>query len=446
MVRGNLVHDVQKIHTKYGNIVRLAPNELSFAQGQAYIDIHGGRPPFPKNRIWWQEPEGMTDGILVVQNPADHSRMRKLLSHGFTEKAVREQEPMINKYVSLLISRLRGLAASSKTDGAIVDIIKWYDFCFFDLTGDLAFAESFGCLEDSKYHSWVALLFNAFKIFVYMTAVRFFPFLNAITTRCIPRSAIRTRDEHRQLSNDKTNRRLNLETSRPDLMSHVLKHNDEKGMTVEEIESTFFFLILAGSETGSTTLGGITSYLIRDSARRAILTEEVRNAFAKEDDITATALKELPYLNAVIEEGLRITPAVPSGLARVVPPGGGIVCGQELAGNTHVSVHPWTIARSTQNYYLPDSFLPERWLPSARDADSPFSGDRPSEHYPFSIGPRSCMGKLLAYTEMRLVLARMVWAFDIEMTEEATNFRWEKLKTWILVERVPLFIKISQRK
>lgn len=65
----------------------------------------------------------------------DHSRMRKLLSHAFSETAMREQEPILNSYYDLFISKLNdqmGEAVAIK-----VDIMSWYTFTTFDIIGSV---------------------------------------------------------------------------------------------------------------------------------------------------------------------------------------------------------------------------------------------------------------------------------------------------------------------
>jgi hypothetical protein len=77
--------------------------------------------------------------------------MRKLLSHAFSDKALRQQEDIVNQYFSLLVSSLKQRVDDPKVD-SVVDLSKWYNFLTFDIIGDLCFAESFGALESREYH------------------------------------------------------------------------------------------------------------------------------------------------------------------------------------------------------------------------------------------------------------------------------------------------------
>jgi cytochrome P450 len=118
------------------------------------------------------------------------------------------------------------------------------------------------------------------------------------------------------------------EVERPDLIAYALKETQEgNGMSREEIESTFAVLVTAGSETTATALGGIMNCLVTNPAKRDLLVKEVRYKFESETEIAMEKVKDLPYLNAVINEGLRLCPPIPWILPRLVPSGGATICG-----------------------------------------------------------------------------------------------------------------------
>ena len=103
-------------------------------------------------------------------------------------------------------------------------------------------------------------------------------------------------------------------------------------MTLGEMEATFMILTTAGSETTATALSGTLNYLTIHTDKLDTLATEIRSSFAREEAITLDALQGLPYMNAVIHEGLRLCPLVPIMLPRIVPDGGDTVCGTWLPG------------------------------------------------------------------------------------------------------------------
>ena len=120
-----------------------------------------------------------------------------------------------------------------------------------------------------------------------------------------------------------------------------------------------------------------------------------------------------------------------------------------MPGGTNVSVHAWTLSRDPDAFHRPFEFLPERWLDSKRsEPSSPFAKDQLGAVQPFSVGPRQCIGKNLAWAEMRLILARLHWSFDIDsaVTGGGSNPRWDEQKTWMLVEKQPLQLRLKNRR
>jgi cytochrome P450 len=103
--------------------------------------------------------------------------MRRLLSHAFSERALRGQEDLVRKYVDLLISQLprRSTKYPSDNGEGIVDIMSWYNYATFDIIGDLAFGEPFGCLRDGIWHRWMRSIYSTVKGAALFRAARRFP-------------------------------------------------------------------------------------------------------------------------------------------------------------------------------------------------------------------------------------------------------------------------------
>ena len=275
---------------------------------------------------------------ILSANDADHSRYRRLLAHAFSERALIEQEHLILSYIELLISRLRERASSSGT--AVVDLVQWFNFTTFDIVGDLSLGESFHCLEESRYHGWVSILFTQFKLAALFVSLRFFG-LDKPLRMILPKSLLRKRTDHANMANERIHRRLKLGTKadaqRNDFMTYILRHNnDADGMSVPEIEQTMRVLVVAGSETTATALAGIVRHLLRNPETLSKITTEIRRSFRHASEICAQRVTTLSYLGAVIEEGLRLSPPVALGMPRVVPEGGAEVSGHLLPSGVRV--------------------------------------------------------------------------------------------------------------
>lgn len=328
----------------------------------------------------------------------------------------------------------------------MVDIVKWLNFTTFDIVGDLGLGESFHCLEDGEYHGWVAILFTQFKAAALLVSLRLLGLGKPLRV-LLPKSLLKKRAEHANIANERIHRRLDqglMEgTQENDFMTYVLRYNDDKGMSVPEIEATMRVLVVAGSETTATALSGIMGNLLQNPDTMIRLAEEIRSSFRHASEICSERVIHLTYLGAVIEEGLRLCPPVALGMPRVVPPDGAEISGHWLPGGTFVSASGFSSNRSSLNFpHSPSAFDPSRWL---SDSSTPKGGhlSSSSAFNPFSLGPRNCLGRNLAYLEMRLILAHLLWAFDIEA--EGPIDRWEDQKTWILWEKRPLNVRLRCR-
>lgn len=233
--------------------------------------------------------------------------------------------------------------------------------------------------------------------------------------------------------------------------------------------------------------------MLRNRDKYKKLVDEVRGTFKSASEISWATVKDLLYLNAVNQEVLRICAPVPTNLCRVVPPGGAVIDGRPVPGGvsllsfpplsfapyhqltppkTTVSLSPWAATHLPLNFSRPLDFLPERWLfyssntsnspnsshlysskPSVpRPNQSEFTTDKPHASQPFSHGPRGCIGKNLTNIEQRLIMAHLVWHFDLEIpegeTEQKENEKWdskgdmEGLKAWLVWQKPALWVRL----
>ena len=306
------------------------------ARGDGWSDVHRrryGHQPFPKNPIWWGDLPGRTPSIVSTPNEADHVRMRRLLRYCFTPRAVLAQEPTIKLYVSKLVAKLQERCSKSPDAATTINIVDWYMFTTFDVIGDLAFGETFHCLDNSTYHPWVAEVFTYFKVGAQVVPIRFYSILFRLLMRMIPAKTLDASRANYNWGVAKTHRRLQSGSHRNDFMEEIMKRNqDFKAMSLPELENNMNILIVAGSETCGSVLSGTTNYLVKTPHALAKLKDEIRSTFHSASDMSFSSLMKLPYLNAVIEEGLRVCPPNPSGLQHLVPEGGDTACGMWFPG------------------------------------------------------------------------------------------------------------------
>lgn len=358
-IQGKQHSTMKRLHDKYGDVVRISPNALVYRAAPAWKDIYGhrkkGQKVFVKDpALYAPTPNGVN--AIITANEDDHSRMRRLLTHAFSNKALREQEEILQMYASMFIEKLKGLMGNAVSQN--IDITCWFNFTTFDLIGDLAFGEPFGCLSTSTYHWWVRIILDAVKASAYLKVFWFYPFLVPLVRVLVPKHLLQKRQASFDLSVEKIRRRLALGATRPDFTSYILKHaKDGKGMSSEEMDANSAVFVLAGSETTAALLSGVTYYLLRCRDKYERLIREIRGAFDKDTDIKLSTLVDLPYLNAVLTEAMRVYPPIPSMLPRIVPEGGAMINGQYVPGkvSTIYEVHRSGSRKDNSTFSIPIS-------------------------------------------------------------------------------------------
>jgi len=387
----------------------------------------------------------------------DHLRIRKQLAYAFSDKALAEQESLVQGHVNLLMEKLEPLAATKEEDADNIDITSWLNYTIFDIFGDFGFGENFDCLKEGRYHQWTRLLFAMPKLGMIRIAASHYAILTPLLFYFFPPALVRQLKDHWQLCVEKVQNRIarGLDGERTDLMSYVLRNKDTaQGMTVQEMEATGYILIFAGAETTASVLAAACCYLTHHPEKMRKLAGEIRTAFASQDDIKFLSTARLPYLNAVIHETLRLAPAVTGGGARVVDEDGITICQQPVPKGTLVGIPAYASFRSAHNFTHPTNFLPERWLSSDSSLFAPtgtdpkfnsstFTLDNTSALQPFSAGPRNCIGLNLAWAEMRLILAKYLWEFDILPPKDPRDMIiWEQQKVYNNWERLPINVRL----
>ena len=117
-----------------------------------------------------------------------------------------------------------------------------------------------------------------------------------------------------------------------------MANNDEKSASALQLAAHASDFVIAGSETTATALATITYYMLRNPKIERKLRQEIYNNFTHYDEIDGRSTQRLPYLKAVILEGMRIYPPLPFALPRVVPEGGDHVDGHFLPAGVRKSL------------------------------------------------------------------------------------------------------------
>ncbi|KAL8742622.1 MAG: hypothetical protein Q9184_008223 [Pyrenodesmia sp. 2 TL-2023] len=317
---------------------------------------------------------------------------------------------------------------------------EWSDWLVFDIMGELCYARSFNIKEprDDKLKSVPSLIaeFASFMVKISNT-----PFVKAwvwlkprgldmVMERATPAEVraflnftagcLQDRlDEEKAMQG----KGLDENNVRKDMFHYLFRAKDSEtggpGYTQQELFEESDLLVVAGADTTSTTFAAMFFYLTRNPKVYETLTNEIRKTFNSSTDIRAGALlSSCRYLRAFINESLRMNPPVAADLNREALAGGVTVDNHHVREGTNIGVSIYSLQHNEDIFPDPFFFRPERWIPDESTGVTAESvAVCESAFAPFSIGPRGCPGKNLAYMEMSITMAKVLYLSDVQAVE-----------------------------
>lgn len=467
--RGNTVHKWVELHQKYGDVVRISPNQLSYINVNAWRDIYGARGS--SNVLEGTTPEMLKEELefpgddfeffapekpMISCGAVNHARHRRAVGPAFSDRAVRSYEPVLIKYTEDMLDRLQQDQESTTTG---VNIMDWFHFVMFDITSALVFGKSFGNMAKKEYHPWVSRIFPGMKLIAWSLVIAAVPGLGRLVSWFIPKKMVDEARRHMQSIVDMTDSRAAQPSSQPDFMTyvhpHVNKHSfpcsvSTSSLSTPELYLNSQLLCIAGSETTASLLAGAVYFLSQPENKPHLehLLAELQSTFSTEDEITPSKLNPntTPFLCAVLNECLRLYPPGAINMPRTVPPGGALIGGKYVAGGTVVGIAQYAAYRSPVHWTDPLKFAPERWISLGKEphVENRYQDDRREVFKPFSYGPRNCVGQNLALAECRLIAARLFWRFRVEMVPGQEGWI-EGQRTFLSREKPELMVKLFPR-
>lgn len=328
---------LDRLHEEYGPVVRIAPDEITTISPGAWKDIYVTKPLLPKDPYSQTPPLNGAHSLFTAADDT-HKRIRGAIVNAFSDKALRDQSPIIEKHADRLTARLR--REQDRTQNNVVDIQKLYGYATFDTITDLSFGESFDGLSGDKTNSDNSMIQNFFLHAKFSTIrnclSRFAP-LDILLGLFLLGTTRTTRKRNWANAIDKIQRRLAKGDVRSDFLTPVVGRIDEsgkKGVSTKELTTNGLAFVIADCQLATVALATSTYFLLLDGAAKwQLLAGEVRERFDSEADITVQSTQGLAYLEAVINETLRIRHPTPTSLPRVVPRGGRVIDGRFIPGN-----------------------------------------------------------------------------------------------------------------
>jgi cytochrome P450 len=402
-----------------------------------YADIYRDGKPYLKSKNYAAMVHQATN-TLTVRDRKDHGRRRRVIQQGLSDATLRAFEPYMYEIINRFCDRMiqtheeesKAKEAGQSTEKILQDetwqtsrnMSEWCNYLAFDLMATFIFSGKYNMLEREQYryvvqcieqsNIRVASILQAPILKAFRMDKIFFP--RAIVARNMFLGFVGKllRDTKK---NDRSQRKDLFE-----MLSHAKDPESGKGFTPEEIVAESVTLVVAGADTSATAMAAIFFYLSRNPDAYARAAAEVRSTFSSVENIQGGAkLNSCRYLRACIDEAMRMSPSVGQTLAREVPAGGAVIDGDFIPGGCDVGVPIYSIHHREDVYSDPFNYNPERWMVEKEGANQQVM-DMYAAYNPFSVGPRSCMGKGVALVEMMATFAVVLFRMDFKMADTDT--------------------------
>ncbi|KAI1812196.1 cytochrome P450 [Poronia punctata] len=401
---------------KYGTIVRTGPQELTIYDPAAWQIINDPRSGCIKSssydQMWPITP------LNAIRSKAKYIPRRRLWDEAM--KSLTGKETRIHHHANVLAGHIRA------SRGKPVDMNTWLHNVTFDIMGDLGFGKSFGfTTEDddddniNKHHLPIALMEQALRGITIMSQIPwimglFLPF--SLILPFIAKRWVKSITWVTELCDEQMKTTTGEDEEEEDkrvLFSRFIRAADGKKIGLLEKFNLYGDTFSVTAAASDTTFGILTMLFYELAANEDIqrkLREEIAGSTLTDKD------KDAGYLDACINETMRLYPAVPTGGVRqTVDDKGFYLKGKWIPPNTILVTPRWTIMRLESAFEKPNEFIPERWTsrPEMIKDIKAFNS--------FSSGRHSCAGKQLAMAEMRILVSVVVSQFSFSLSPSLVN-------------------------
>ncbi|KAI1769313.1 cytochrome P450 [Hypoxylon sp. FL1150] len=407
--RGMYIWKIEEMHKKYGPVVRISPREVHISDPYFYDEVYA-----PSGRK--REKDRHFVGIfgfptsVVATIPHELHRIRRgILNNFFSRRSVMALSSIILEKQAQLTQRLE---EAHERDG-VVRLDDGYAALTADIIAQYCWGTCPGFLEDQNFRNDIRAAISEVSAMVHVN--RFFPILASL-----PRWVMTTLQPNSSAVLDMQDMVTASSTEKSDDGVHRTIFDALKDPSVpsqersaKRLEDEGMIVLIAGTETTARALSMGSYYIYQDKAILQRLRDEIRTVMpTPTSEAPWSELEQLPYMNAVINESLRISLGPTFRSTRVAPAESLKYKDLIIPPGTPVSMCTYFVHNDPNVFPDPESFKPERWIEATE------KGEHLNRFLvAFSRGSRACLGLNLAYAELYMTLATIVRRFDIDIYE-----------------------------
>ncbi|KAJ6084369.1 cytochrome P450 [Penicillium sp. IBT 16267x] len=395
-IKGQRAQELDTLHKKYGPVVRIGPNEVSVGDYRYYRPIYNDSKSVTKDPHFYSVATFVRkSNIFQMTNPAQHSARRRLSAAPYSLQGITLLNPLIRKKAEDLARNL--LKRATESPDGTADAFELSGLYSLEVICEAGFATDLSAMGGDLGLELMHAMDGSAQTLIFTSIM---PWLRSTGLgKRLPGHVgdCYRKDAYWQLkSREMVDHLLRASSTgastEKNLLSPLLHGTDSflgRKLTHDELVEEAMGIMFAGSGTTSSTLAYMLYALScpENEGIQAMLRDEVMRL--PSNDIVA--LRNSPYVNAVIKETFRLFPTIVSTLPRLL--GESFQLGKyTLPAGTVIGMQNYVHQRESSVFPEPGRFHPERWLTSTKEMDMSLT--------PFSLGRRNCIGQNLALEEL----------------------------------------------
>ncbi|GJN91473.1 hypothetical protein Rhopal_004496-T1 [Rhodotorula paludigena] len=422
-----LKHDMgwrlKELHERHGKIVRVSRNAVSLVDPSVIGEIYRYGGHYAKTSFYTYF-KAQTPSLMSTLDNHAHALIRRAESPAYTMTLLVDLEEHVDSCLDDLVDYFDRTIAEGKGK-ATVDMGTMMQLLAMDVVGELAFGQTFGlCKAGKDTHGFLPML-EAFIDQCALCGTQ--PWAGPALIRYVnwkvgaqgPQAlaektskAVQTRLEQLQRAKETG------DEPRRDMLSKLIAAKNPNGTpySKSQIEVAATSILGAGSDTTAITMRALLGYLMKHKDIYDQVMHEIDEAFATGAlslPVTYADGTKLPFFQACLKETLRLHPAVPWTLPRVVPKEGAVLAGHYFAAGTEVSMSPFVFHRRAEAYGADaETFRPARWLEASEEERKVLE----RHLITFGSGSRVCIGKNISLMEITKVVPTLLHKYRFAPT------------------------------
>ncbi|RYC63368.1 hypothetical protein CHU98_g2874 [Xylaria longipes] len=444
---GKFHQHLRYVAEEYGSLARIGPNELLSTDPDVLRMMSAVRSSYTKGVFY--ETGRVTPGedtVVSLRNDEEHRALRAKMGTAFSGK---ENEGFgfsagIDRQILAFINLIDAKYISTATEYRPMQFFEKASFFALDVIGDISFGGAFGYLsQDTDLYRYNQINNESMPL---MNLLSTMPWLAKVLYKW-PFSMILPKEGDQVgfgrlmgLVNSVVDRRLAFGAKpRHDMMQAFINN----GMTRSELTQQVFVQIIAGSVSTTTAICMTLLCLLTNPSTYAALQREIDDAVSAgklSDPVADSESKGMPYLQAVIKEGLRFYPPVLGLGSKQVPKGGDVINGYYVPEGTQIGANFFGLMRSRE-IWGPDAdvFRPERWLEANVDQAKRMNTVVDLD---FGFGKYQCLGKPIAMMELNKIFVELLRRYDFTIVNPQIPIKVRSAIFWVVND---FWLRITKR-